>query len=112
MTAESRPARCSSGACIDVRITDTAVEIRDTKQSISPVLTLGLEEWHHNVLANLLITRNGLPASVARIDNNTYAWCGTTGAGHHTALWFNADEWWTFVDAVRNGQHRVPAVTR
>ncbi len=112
MTGWERPRLCEAGACVEVRITADAVEIRDTKQSISPVLTLDLEEWHRTVLANLYADHNGLPDPVARIDTNTYAWCGHDTDGTRHTLWFDHTEWAAFVAAVRAGQHRVPAVAR
>jgi hypothetical protein len=34
-----------SGNCVEVRLTDPAVALRDTKDRDGPVLTFGLEDW-------------------------------------------------------------------
>ncbi len=108
MTAESRPVRCSSGACVDARITDTAVEIRDTKQSISPVLTQRFDEWART-LADVHTT--GHPRCVATVGDD-HIWVGHDADGNLRTLIFDTDELAAFVAALHPGHHRVPAVAR
>ncbi len=108
MTTEPRPRLCEAGACIGVRITDTAVEIRDTKQSISPVLTVRHDEWART-LAD--IHHTGHPRCVATLGPD-HIWVGRDTEGNVRALVFDAAELATFVTAVRQGHYRVSAVAR
>ncbi len=108
MTTEPQPNRCEAGSCVDVRITTTAVEIRDTKQSNSPVLTQRFDEWAQT-LAD--IHHTGHPRCVATLGPD-HIWVGHDTDGNVRTLAFDADELATFVAAVRQGHYRVPAVAR
>ncbi len=108
MTGWERPGACSTGACVEVRITDTTVEVRDSKQLISPVLTLDLDEWHRIINS---IYRTGHPRCVAIVGND-HIWVGHDTDGNPRTLTFTRDEIRAFVTAVHHGQYRQPAVTR
>ncbi len=108
MTTEPRPQPCEAGACVGVQITDTGVAIRDTKQLISPVLTLDHDGWRRIVGSVHLASH---PRCVAIVGDD-YIWVGHDTNGNLTTLTFTHDEIRAFVTAIHHGQHRVPAVAR
>ncbi len=101
--------RCEAGSCIRVTITPTTVEVADTKNPEEAAIVHDHAEWRHGILPNLIMSEYGIPGRVARIDDDTYAWCGHTATGARQVLWFDGKEWLSFVQACRTGAYRVPA---
>ncbi len=103
-----RPGGCEAGSCVEVRFVDAVVEVRDSKQLISPVLTLDLDEWHWVINS---VHLNGHPRCVAIVGND-HIWVGHDTDGNPRTLTFTREEIRAFVAGVHHGQYRQPAVTR
>lgn len=105
MTANEPP--CSTGACIQVEITATTVEVRDTKRPDLPPIVYSHAAWHQHVAGPLLDDAARIPTPVGHVSDDEYAWVGFGAGNERVTHWFVAAEWDAFVKQLRDGAYRA-----
>jgi uncharacterized protein DUF397 len=104
-----RPSRCESGHCVEVKIEDTRVLVRDSKLPDEPGHTYTHEQWRQIVEAvradEWLDGLSYFWAQWVNAYDGTIAWIGP-----HTTLHYTRGEIDTFVAAVKLGEFDMTAV--
>lgn len=112
MSIWRRPPGCADGACVEAALDGPAVLVRDSKDGgkpwdETPHLRYTPDQWHTEICSVLFLSAYGIPGPVARLDGDTFAWCGWDSFEVRQVLWFDGAEWSAFVEGVRDGRFRV-----
>jgi hypothetical protein len=110
MTLWRRSSRCDSGHCAEVALDGDLVLVRHSRDAGKPHdetthLAYTCQQWRDEVCSLLFVTEFAM-GPVARIDEDTYAWCGVDAFDQRQVLWFDGAEWAAFVGGVRAGEFR------
>ena len=101
-----RSGYCANGACVEVRLEDGRVLVRDSKNPGEPISFMP-QTWMSTVLAPVMLDR--LPAFVEP-SGGGYVWSGYSVDGEFLRLRFDAGEWEAFTRGVKAGEFNVEAL--
>lgn len=88
--------------CVEVKMSDTGVAIRDSKLADSPMISFSRQQWSrwlHEVVSDELTNANG----VVHVTNHAGTWV-VNEVNTETKLMFNEEEWTAFRLGAADGE--------